>query len=227
MRLLKLGLVAIVAAAVLVVAGTFVYIQFIRDDPPPKLTLEADTSATVPSGDGTIDGTWSAASEGTQVGYRVNEVLFGQKAEAVGRTSDVTGSLTIEGTTVTTAEVEADMTTVESDENRRDNQFQGRIMETSRFPTATFTLNDPIELESEPAAGQVVTKTATGKLTLHGTTKEITVELSAQWDGGDTIKVQGEIPITFDDYGIPNPSFGGITTEDHGSLELLVVFTKG
>jgi polyisoprenoid-binding protein YceI len=226
MRLLKLGLAAIVVAAVLVTAGTFVYIQFIRDDPLPKLTLDADTSSTVPSGDGTIVGTWKVSSAGTQVGYRVNEVLFGQKAETVGRTSDVTGSLTIEGTTVTAADVEADMTSVESDENRRDNQFRGRIMDTSRYPTATFTLSEPIEFESEPAAGQVVTKTATGALTLHGTTKEITVELSSLWDGGDTIRVQGEIPITFDDYGIPNPSFGGITTEDHGSLELLVVFTK-
>jgi polyisoprenoid-binding protein YceI len=226
MRLLKIGLLAIVAAAVLVTGGTFVYINVIRDDPPPKLTIESDTSQTVPDGDATIVGAWSATAEGSQVGYRVNEVLFGQKATAVGRTSEVTGSLTIEGTTVTAAEVVADMTTVTSDEDRRDNQFQGRIMDTSHYPTATFELAEPIEFESVPAAGQTVTSTVTGALTLHGTTREVTLELTAKWDGGDEIQVNGEIPISFDDYGIPNPSFGGITTEDHGSLELLVVFTR-
>jgi polyisoprenoid-binding protein YceI len=225
-RLLKIGLLAIVAAAVLVVGGTFVYINFIRDDPPPKFTLESDTTATVPTGDATIIGAWTATSEGSQVGYRVNEVLFGQRATAVGRTSDVTGTLTIEGTTVTAAEVVADMTTVTSDEDRRDNQFQGRIMETSRYPTATFELTEPITFESVPAAGQTVTKTVSGALTLRGTTRDVTVELTAKWDGGDEIQVTGEVPITFDDYGIPNPSFGGITTEDHGSLELLVTFAK-
>jgi polyisoprenoid-binding protein YceI len=226
MRLVKIGLLAIVAIAVLVVGGTFVYINLIRDDPPPKLALESDTTATVPSGDATIDGNWTATSDGSQVGYRVNEVLFGQKATAVGRTADVSGSLTIDGTTVTAAQVVADLTTVTSDEDRRDNQFQGRIMNTAEFPTATFALSEPITFESAPAAGQTVTKTVTGTLTLHGTTNDVTVELTAKWDGGDEIQVNGEIPITFDDYGIPNPSFGGITTEDHGSLELLVVFTR-
>ena len=156
----------------------------------------------------------------------MNEVLFGQKATAVGRTSDVRGSLTIDGTTVTAAKVVADLTTVSSDERRRDGQFQGRIMNTAEFPTVTFALTEPIVFETVPAAGQTVTRTATGTLTLRGTTKPVTVELTAKWDGGDEIQVNGEIPIVFDDYGIPNPSFGGISTEDHGSLELLVVFAR-
>jgi polyisoprenoid-binding protein YceI len=226
MRLLKLGIASIVAIAVLVTAGTFVYINVIRDDAPEELTLESDTSATVPAGDASIDGEWTATSSGSQVGYRVEEILFGQKATAVGRTSDVTGSLTIEGTTVSAAEVETDLTTVESDEDRRDGQFQGRIMDTANHPTATFTLSEPIDLGDDPAAGQVVTKTAKGKLTLRGTTKDVIVELSSKWDGADTIEVNGSIPILFADYGIPNPSFGGITTEDNGLLELLVVFTR-
>ena len=30
----------------------------------------------------------------------------------------------------------------------------------------------------------------------------------------------------FADYGIPNPSFGAVSTEDHGSIEFLMVFAK-
>jgi polyisoprenoid-binding protein YceI len=230
MRLLKLGVAAVVAVAVLVTAGTFVFIHFIEGDAPAKLTLEADSSTTTTAGSSTatvsLDGTWAASSTGTQVGYRVKEVLFGQNATAVGRTSKVTGSLVIDGTTVSSTKVVADMTSVSSDKSQRDNQFQGRIMNTSQYPTATFELTKPIDLDSVPTVGQVVKATATGKLTLHGTTKEITTTLSAKYDG-TKIAVNGSIPITFADYNIPNPTFGPVSTEDHGTLELLVYFTKG
>jgi polyisoprenoid-binding protein YceI len=117
----------------------------------------------------------------------------------------------------------ADMTTVSSDEGRRDAQFQGRIMDTVRFPTATFELTSPITLPSADATTANVE--ATGDLTLHGTARSVTFELSARRTGG-TIAVSGTIPIVFADYGIPNPTFGPVTTEDHGDLEFLVSFTK-
>ncbi len=42
------------------------------------------------------------------------------------------------------------MTTVKSDRSQRDGQFQGRIMDTSQFPTGTFTLTSPVELAPVP-----------------------------------------------------------------------------
>ena len=41
-----------------------------------------------------------------------------------------------------------------SDEQRRDSQFQGRIMDTATYPTATFELTEPITLDSLPANGE-------------------------------------------------------------------------
>ena len=99
-------------------------------------------------------------------------------------------------------------------------------MDTSKFPTSTFTLTQPIELGSVPAEGQTVTASATGDLTLHGTTKSVTFDVQAQLKDGK-IEVNGTIPIVFADYGIPNPSFGPASTEDNGVLEFLLVFTKG
>lgn len=226
--MLKKLLLLVVAVVVLVVGGTYVYIHFIQDDAPAKLTLEADPSTTT-GGSGTSDpaelsGTWKAGT-GSTAGYRAKEVLFGQSTEAVGRTTDVTGDLVIDGTTVSTAKVVVDMTTVTSDQGNRDGQFQGRIMDTATYPTSTFELTKPIELGEVPAEGQTVTRSATGKLTLHGTTKEVTVDLTAKRSGG-TIQVQGSIPITFDEWDIPAPSFGPAQVEDHGELEFLVAFTK-
>jgi polyisoprenoid-binding protein YceI len=143
----------------------------------------------------------------------------------VGRTSGVTGSLEASGTTISAVEVVVDMTTIESGESRRDGQFDGRIMSVDEFPTATFTLTEPIELGSLPAEGEPISVEATGELTLRGVTQEVTVTLDAVLSNG-TIAVNGSIPIDFDAYEIPDASGGPASVGRTGELELLVVFER-
>ena len=134
-------------------------------------------------------------------------------------------TLTLAGTTVNTAKFTVDMTKVTSDSGQRDGQFRGRIMQTSQFPTSTFELTQPIQLPSIPANLQEVTVTATGKLTLHGVTKDVTVDLKARLNGSN-LEVNGTIPITFADYNISNPSGGPAQVGDNGEIEILLVFQK-
>ncbi|MEY2477876.1 MAG: hypothetical protein QOG87_3191 [Actinomycetota bacterium] len=230
-RPLRILFAVAASAVVLVTAGTWLYINVLRDEAPDRLTVDTSssessatsTSAAATGGSG-VDGVWKVAS-GSQAGYRVNEVLFGQSAEAVGRTSDVTGTFTIAGTKVTAGSFTVDMTTVTSDQSRRDGQFQGRIMEVSTYPTATFVLASPIELGSLPADGAQIDVEAMGKLTLHGTTKTVTFPLQAKRTGA-TIAVAGSIPVVFADYDISNPSGGPAQTEDHGELEFRLNFSR-
>lgn len=230
---LKIIVGVVVAAVVLVVGGTFLYINVFSEDAPEELTLETDvttttiggSSATTSGSGGGIEGVWTAKSDGTLVGYRVKEVLFGQSKEAAGRTSKVTGSMTVRGTSIDTVKLTVDMASVTSDSDRRDGQYRGRIMETDRFPTSTFELTKPIDLGGEPADGVVVDATATGKLTIHGVTKTVTIPLKAKRTGS-TVAINGSIPITFADYNIGNPSGGPATTEDKGVMEFLVVFAR-
>ena len=140
----------------------------------------------------------------------------------MGRTSAITGTMALDGATVTTASFTVDMTTVTSDESRRDEQFNGRIMETSVYPAATFTLTEPIDLGSLPDANTDVTATATGDLTLHGVTRAVTFDIEGRYMGS-TVEMAGSIPITFADWAISNPSFGPVTTEDLGVLEFSIV----
>jgi polyisoprenoid-binding protein YceI len=233
-RPLRILVAVVLGTAVLVTAGTWVYINVLRDEAPERLTLDttrtdaesavATTTAATAAASSGVDGTWKVAA-GSQAGYRVKEVLFGQSAEAVGRTSDVTGTFTIAGTKVTAGSFSVDMTTVASNESRRDGQFRGRIMEVSSYPTATFALTSPIDLGSLPADGQQIDVKATGKLTLHGTTRAVTFSLQAKRTGS-TIVVAGSIPVIFADYGISNPSGGPAQTEDHGELEFRLTFSR-
>jgi polyisoprenoid-binding protein YceI len=240
---------AIVVLVVLGVGGPFVYIHFFNGSTPAALSLPAASSSASPSPAGTgstgstggtatastaasgsLAGPYSAGS-GSVVGYRVNEVLLGQNTTAVGRTTSVTGHLTIAGTTATAATFSVPMDTVHSDKSQRDAQFDGRIMDVAQYPTGTFTLTSPIDLAPLPATGVIKSYTATGKLTLHGVTRTVTFTLTAERgtakDGAAQIEVAGDIPVLFSDYNIQNPSLGGfVTTQDHGLLEFLLIFSK-
>jgi polyisoprenoid-binding protein YceI len=220
----------IITLIVLAVGGPFIYIHFFNSA-PAALSLPA-TSPTASASDGgtttartSITGTWNT-STGSVVGYRVNEVLLGQNTTAVGRSSSVTGHLTVSGTGATAASFTVPMSTIHSDKSQRDAQFDGRIMDVARYPTATFTLTRPIDLAPVPASNTVKHYTAHGDLTLHGTTRAVTFTLRAELTGG-RIEVSGQIPVLFASYGIPNPSFVGfVTTQNHGILEFLLVFSK-
>ena len=236
---------AIVVLVVLGVGGPFIYIHFFNGSTPAALSLPTASSSassspggTATGGTGTANteasgslaGTYSVGS-GSVVGYRVNEVLLGQSTTAVGRTTSVTGHLTIVGSTATAAAFSVPMDTVHSDKSERDGQFDGRIMDVSQYPTGTFALTSPIDLAPLPATGVVKSYTADGKLTLHGVTRTVRFTLTAERgtakDGGTQIEVVGHIPVLFSDYGIQNPSVGGfVTTQDDGLLEFLLIFSK-
>ena len=226
--LLPVGLVVLVAA------GVLLYTKVIADDPPERLTF-GDTASTVAGGTATtggsagassagVDGTWKVTT-GSTAGYRAKEILFGQSVTAVGRTEAVTGDMTIQGTTVSTARFTVDMTKVKSDRSQRDGQFHGRIMDTSQFPTAEFVLTSPISIGSLPADKADVAVPVKGRLTLKGKTNDVTFELRTRRNGSN-IEVNGTIPVTFSDYGIDNPSGGPAQVGDEGEVEVLLVLAR-
>ena len=164
-------------------------------------------------------------TEGSEVGYRVSEVLFGIDTEGVGRTEDVTGSVTLIDTTMTEAEFTVDVASMKSDDGRRDGQFRGRIMETQTFPTASFTLTSPIDLGVTATEGATLDTTISGELTMHGVTNPVSFEIAAKIEG-NRLGVIGTIPITFVDYDIVDPSITGITVKPEGVIEFVLVFSR-
>jgi polyisoprenoid-binding protein YceI len=223
--LLVAGVLLLVAIAV---GGPYLYIHVIEGNQPAALSLRdvpdsaAPTAAPSPV---SVNGTWTVSS-GSQAGYRVHETLAGQSTTAVGRTSAVTGSLTIAHKTVTAASFTVQMGSLTSDRSQRDEQFRGRIMNTSKFPTGRFVLTAPIRLGSLPAVGRTVRVTAAGNLTLHGTTKPVRFSMTAKRSASQ-IAVTGDITISYGDYGIPNPSLGGfVSVGNSGTIEFLLVATK-
>ena len=231
-------LAGVVVLAIGAVAGPWIYINLIKQDAPDVLTLEPSvttttaaeptetttTVATTVVATSATDGEWAVVAESI-VGYRVKEVIVGQKTEGVGRTSAVTGSLKIADQKVLNAEFTVDMTTLKSDSTRRDRQVNTRILDTATYPTATFVLKEPITLTPEVLAGSELTVNTTGTLTLRGVTKDIAVTLIARLVD-DVIEVNGSIELVFADWSIPDPSISAIVVEDRGKLEFLIRFAR-
>jgi polyisoprenoid-binding protein YceI len=246
---LRIGLAAVILA--IVAAGAFgLWYLFLRPSGPapvgntPVVVPTAGaSSATAASSAGSsaaplsggLDGTWNVDTSigsfsdftNSFVGYRVQEELANVGGNiAVGRTPTVSGSLTIAGSQVTAVTIEADLTALKSDENRRDGQLSRQGIETSTFPTATFKLTSPIDLGSVPADGVEVSVTGSGQLTLHGQTKDVQIPLKAKLSGS-TIVVTGSLDIAFADYGISKPtSFAVLSIADTGTIEMQLFFTK-
>ena len=176
-------------------------------------------------------GTWTVQpGDDVFVGYRVTEQFAGETIEktAVGRSRAVTGTVVVttggRATTISNASVEVDMTQLTSDSDRRDNRLRGDGLETDEFPTATFALTQPIELAAAPELGVPFDVQATGNLTLHGVTKEVTIPLSVRWSG-DFIDAAGQLPVVLADFQIDPPNVGGfVSVAEDGIVELQLTF---
>jgi polyisoprenoid-binding protein YceI len=250
-RILAAAVVMILAIGI---GGYIAYDQVLRGDSVAPLALPTSapvsTDAAVASSDptassaagngadpaaataGDISGTWTVTT-GSQAGYRVREQLANLPAEsdAVGRTDQVSGSITVttDGTTssVTAGTIQVDTTTITSDKSQRDNRLRSEGLQTDSYPTASFKLTQPVAIPAATLAGTSSNVTLVGDLTIHGVTKSVSIAAQAQLANG-TIQVAGSISFSLSDYGMTAPNIGGfiVSIADQGTLEFVVVFAK-
>ena len=200
-----------VAGVAVVAAALFVYFGILSHDSPAEFSLEkgsTNNTATAPP-TGELAGTWTVT--GGQAGYRVREKLAQLPApsDAVGRTTAVTGQVTISeqsGTyRATSAKFTVDVSQLQSNESKRDNRIRTIGLETDRYPQATFVAGDPLDIPGDAVDGKVVTVKTAGDMTLHGVTKKVTIPLEVQRNGNQ-IRIVGNYDFSWDDFGMTAPS---------------------
>ena len=224
-------ILSIVAGVVLLggtaaVAGPIVYRDLIVG--PAEAAPSVTAAPTNESGSTTetadLTGTWAISGD-SFAGYRVDEVLNNTDVTVVGRTSDVSGTLTVDALTLTDAEITVDVASIATDSSNRDAYFRDNALRVGEYPTATFTLTGPITAEAAPVAGEVQNLSASGDLTIAGVTQTIDVELEAVFDG-EGGQVAGSIPITFADFGVEAPNLGFVSVEPDGFVEFSLTIAR-
>lgn len=218
--------VLVLVVAVLGAAAFAGWWFLLRDDAAPRPEIE---KTPIVEG-GAAEGAWRLQPDDTSgsfVQYRIQEEFVGAiQNTATGKTTDVTGTLQVDGDAVSAVTVEANLAALESDEPFRDGALGNQGLETNKFPKAAFVLTRPITLPSSPVKGETVNVQATGDLTLHGVTKTVTIPLEGRWDG-TTIQVVGRLPVKLADYGMSKPTaFKVASVADEGELELQLFFVR-
>jgi polyisoprenoid-binding protein YceI len=211
----------VVAAAV----GVWTALQG-HDSQPRTLRSTPPTNA-----DG-LEGRWVVAS-GSRAGYRVKAKLASLPAstDVVGRTTHVTGGLTIAKTSAGLvvrrgARFDVDMRTLTSGSARRDDALRTRGLQTDRYPVAGFTLTMDVPVPGSAARGEPTTIVTFGTLRLHGLTKASALPVEAEVQDGALV-ISASYPVLMGDFGMHPPDIAGFVTVDiHGTMEFRLRLTK-
>lgn len=232
---------------VVVALGAALWWFVLRVDEPEELSLDSGTGTTEAvagdAGDGgeapdSLDGTWTVQTGGdTTAGFRIGVSYANGLVDhtAVGRSTEVTGTMELAGTEISEGSFTVDVQAIEFTDDpglpvaRRADAIRTQGLETNDFPEATFALTEPIDFGEVPAAGETITATATGDLTIHGVTRPVTFEVEAVLDGA-TIRVvtADPVPIVLADFDIEEPRAPVVASvADEGAFEFLVVLEQG
>jgi polyisoprenoid-binding protein YceI len=204
---------------------------------PTETTLDAPiatSAATEPA---------SAAAPGEQttfvidpaqskVSYSVDETFLGQDnrlATAVGVTSEISGQMTIDlsnPAAASSGQFTVDISTLATDNSRRDSAIRRQWLESSRYPTATFTITGISDFPADPQEGQAIPFKLTGDLTVRETTKPITWDVTATLADGQ-LSGNATTYIMMADWGVTPPDIAGmLVVKDGVTLTLDFAFQK-
>lgn len=192
-------------------------------------TSTAAASAGSPST--ALGGRWSIAA-GSQAGYRVREKLafLPAQSDAVGRTSQITGSATVtasKGTLrITATTFSVAVNTLTSDRSMRDERIHSIGLESDRYPTATFVLSSPVAVSVSALSGRVAHVSASGTFDIHGTSRQETLPLEMSLSGS-TLQAAGALTFPWSAFNMTAPSVGGfVNVTERATMEFDLRLTR-
>jgi polyisoprenoid-binding protein YceI len=200
----------------------------------PRPTTDPTTAASpTPASTVSASGPWTfSIDSSSKTTVRVREVLAQIRApsDAVLTGTGVKGSFTLsaDGTFAASSKITADLTTLCSDEGLRDQFIKDNTLQTRRFPTAEFIPDKagalPLPL---PETGEF-TFTLAGRMTIHGTTKTVTFDVTAKRDGARlTATAKANPSWKFADFGMQRPRVASVLSiEDDIRVEIALVATE-
>jgi polyisoprenoid-binding protein YceI len=152
---------------------------------------------------------FQVAPTGNEARYRVREQLVGKDLpnDVIGVTKDVTGRLVVEsnGRVIQdSSKIVVQVSTLKTDQTRRDNYLRRRTLETEKFPTVELVPMTFAGITSPIAPGTSRSFSLTGNLTIHGVTRPTTWQVTARADGSDVVG-KATTAFTFKDFSLEQP----------------------
>ncbi|MFZ5818109.1 MAG: YceI family protein [Bacillota bacterium] len=158
----------------------------------------------------------------SKASYEVKEVFLIESlnATAIGTTTAIKGDLVVENGTLKPSTVVVDVSQLKSDRSQRDNQLKNRGLETSKYPTAEFTITG---MEGGPLKeGEEVAFKLTGRARIHGVEQPLTWDARAKLEG-ETLRLNATVSFNMELFQIEPPNIAGRIRVDQG-VKLIVDF---
>ena len=165
----------------------------------------------------------------TTASYSVYENLIFQNKpnnDAIGTTHSVKGRFKIRtgvSPLVASMNITVDLSTLQSDAQRRDNFIKQHALETDTYPYATFISVSTQGLPASYSDGQTVHFQLTGNLTMHGKTNKEVFDVQGKVVG-KAITGMATSTIYMTDFGIEPPNLANIAIAQNKVL-ITITFT--
>lgn len=240
-RKLLIALSTLVLVIVAAGAGTYLYLFSGLHSTPGKLALatpgaRSGAASGAASSTSSLAGTWQVTT-GSVAGYRATErfVSMTSDHDAVSRTSDVSGRLTLTGSgsslEATAVSVTVQLGGLHSVDSvagfnvaNRDRVVQ-QDLDVSRYPTATFTGSGTVALPAGVRDGQLVNLTVPGTLTVHGQSHQVDATIQAESENG-RLRVAGSIQTDMTDFGVQPPHMPFVTVQPGITVEFQLNYAR-
>lgn len=201
--------------------------------PPAAASTPAagSTAVATPASGAPADAVRIVFVNDSEARYRVREQLAGVSlpSDAVGATKAISGQIVAkpDGTLIADqSKITVDVSTLKSNDNRRDNFLRMGTLQTAQFPTATFVptsakgLNVPIK--DGPLSFQLI-----GDLTVRNVTKQVTWDVTGTVQNGEA-RGTAATSFTFAYFNLPKPNVPLVlSVEDTIKLELDLHLKRG
>jgi polyisoprenoid-binding protein YceI len=189
----------------------------------------ADAPPLVTSSPGTVQ--LVVDPDNSQASYHARERLAGNDlpSDAVGTTQNVSGAVVLNpdgSVDPGQSKVTLDLTSLTSDEGDRDSFIKSNTLQVDQFPTATFVPTRIVGLDTPlPTSGQQ-TFQLLGDLTIHGTTRPVAWDVTAQFDDA-SVSGDAKTGIKLTDFGMAIPTVAIVLSlNDALTLELQFVANR-
>jgi len=164
--------------------------------------------------------TYTVVAGESKLTYTVREKLsvLPSSSDAVGSTGTLSGEVHLDGAA---SQITADMSTLTSNQDRRDDYVRSRIFNTD--PTVTFVVDDLSGLPDSYQPGDTVILEVTGTATIRGVSKPLTFNVQGKFDE-DELQLLGTTDFTWADFSIDPPNIPNIVqVEDNVHIEVLII----
>lgn len=190
----------------------------------PEPTPTTEDMSIPETGDETQRITLTIVPEESKVTYEVGETFINDNNRfqvAVGVTNTIEGQVYANPENPPLSQIgtiQINIRDFQSDSNRRDNAIRGQWLESEKYPLATFVPTEINNLPESYTPGEPYTFTVTGDLSIRDTTKAVTFDVTATYDG-ITLSGSAVTTLLLSDFGAgPISIFGILNTEDEAKI---------